>query len=61
MRQRIRKLLRRLKPDLADLLIAAGAALLGVGLWWLSPAVSLIALGVLALAGGLAMLKIPRK
>jgi hypothetical protein len=37
-----------------DLLCLGGVAFATVGLWWLSPAIALVVLGLLLLAAGLA-------
>ncbi len=39
------------RDNIISLFEAAGLASIGVGIWWISPAVSLIVLGTLVLAG----------
>jgi hypothetical protein len=41
------------KPDVFDWLILAGAVVLVVGLWLVSPALALIVLGVLIMGAGI--------
>jgi len=45
--------LRRLLPDRADLLVLAGLASAGAGLWILHPSAALVVLGAFAVAMGL--------
>ncbi len=47
----------KIMPDLPDVLIVCGYILLGVGTWLCSPAVSLICLGVIAIVGGVVLIR----
>ena len=42
------------RPDISDLLFLGGLALVGAGLWMISPAVALIVIGGVLMAVGLA-------